>query len=180
MLHSADEEYPYALNTEEKQSRGKGKSVRNKGDNASIRGRESSKSAKNEEPEEGQEVKPDSRGRKGFRGKGRGQTFGYQNPLKCFRCGEAHKVVDCPQNPKRTLVAQEEAAAQEVEAETGEILILQRSLISRNKEILEDDWKRKSVFLTRCKCKQGMEGDRRWRIYRQSNKYRNGTKLQLA
>eukprot|EP01018_Ginkgo_biloba_P000548 Gb_17472 [translate_table: standard] len=153
-IHTVDEAYQYALNAEEKLNRSKGKSLSKKGDSTSFKGKgSSSKSAMNEEPEEGQGVKPNSRVRGGFRGRGRGQTFGCRKPLQYFICGEAHKAIDCPQNPKRAMVAQEEPATQEVEAETGENLMLQGTLITRNKKSPEADWRRKSVFRTRCKCK---------------------------
>lgn len=105
--------------------------------------------------EEGKNGKADFRGRGGFGGRGRGRPpSGEWKPLKCFICDEAHKAIDCSQNPKRVMVAQEqEKFWSEAKAESGENLMLKRTLISKNKEIPKVDWKRKSVFWTKCKCK---------------------------
>lgn len=74
--------------------------------------------------------------------------------MKCFICDEAHKAIDCPQNPKRVMVAQEEEPCiDEAEAESRENLILRRTWIPGDKEILEVDWKRKNIFRMKCKCK---------------------------
>ena len=48
---------------------------------------------------------------------------------------------------------EEESYPEEVEVERGENLMLRRTLISSNKVTPEADWKRKSVFRTKCKCK---------------------------
>ena len=54
-------------------------------------------------------------------------------------------------------MAQEEEGAEllseEVEAKRGENLMLRRTLISGNKVTPEADWRRKSVFRTKCKCR---------------------------
>ena len=58
---------------------------------------------------------------------------------------------------KRVMMAQEEEGAklllEEVEAERGENLMLRRTLLSGNKITPKADGRRKSVFCTKCKCK---------------------------
>jgi hypothetical protein len=60
-----------------------------------------------------------------------------------------------PQNPKRVMVAQEgeEILMKEIEVESGENLMLRRTLKIENKSSLEVDWKQKSMFWKRSKCK---------------------------
>lgn len=90
-----------------------------------------------------------NRGDFGSRGRGR-YSSGSWKPLKCYICGEPHEAIDCPQNPKRVMVAQEgeeeELLTEEVEAERGDNMMLRRTLISGNETNLESYWKRKSVF----------------------------------
>lgn len=47
---------------------------------------------------------------------------------------------------------EEEPFPEEVEAERGENLMLRRTFISGNKVTHDADWKKKSVFHTKCKC----------------------------
>ena len=65
--------------------------------------------------------------------------------------------MDGPQNPKRVMMAQEEEGAEllpeEIEAERSENLMFRRTLIFGNKLTPEVDWRRKSVFCTKCKCR---------------------------
>lgn len=46
-----------------------------------------------------------------------------------------------------------ELLLEEVEVEQGESLMLRRTLISGNKVTPEADWRRKSLFHTKCKCR---------------------------
>ena len=134
------------------------------------RGRESS-SKLTSEAESNSEMNPDSQGRETPWNRGRGHAFaGGWRPLKCFICSGPHKAMDFPQNPKRVMMVQEEEGAEllpeEVEAERSENRMLRRALISGNKVTPEADWRRKSVFCTKCKC-----GDKvckviyQWRIH---------------
>ncbi|KAH9292377.1 hypothetical protein KI387_042439 [Taxus chinensis] len=156
-VNTVDEAYQFSLKAEEKFIRW-GKVVSKRGGNNLNRRRgSSSKLQRDEELEEGKEPKTDFGGRGAFRGRGRGQQrFGYWKPLKCSTCGGPHKEVDCPENSRvanGAMMAQEEPQVEEIEAEIGENLMLQRTLIARDQEAPEADWRRKSVFQTKCKCK---------------------------
>lgn len=151
---TVDEGVQYALKTEEKWNR-KGKTGQKRGGSTSIRGKgSSSKSPKRAEPKEGQYVRPNFRGRERLRGRDTG--FGDRAPLRCFISNEPHKSQEYPLNPRaahEVMIAQEESHGEEVESETGETLMLQRTLVMGSKQVPKHDWRRKSIFQTRCKCK---------------------------
>lgn len=149
-VNIVDEAYQLALKAEEKLTRFSRVASKKGGSNSNRESRNSSKST-NEEPKDN--VKENFQGRGGFRGRGRGQQFsGGWKPLRCFICSETHKAVDCPQNPKSAMATLaeegEEPLIEEVEAETGENLMLRRNMLAGDKEAHVVDWRKNSVFRT--------------------------------